>query len=101
MRPNLLAAGIENVDQFAATVKDRTDDEVAGYTDWLGKLGEAEYKEFMAIWGLKSPEWWANMAMLGETDLREHRLLRPLAKKLRAAWRKNNRKPRVKKTDAA
>ena len=99
MRPNLLAAGIEEerVDSFLMSIDDRSDDVISEYTTKLTDLAAGPYREFMSIWGLKHPEWWANMSMLGETDLREHRLLRPLAKTLRAEWREMHRKP--KKTE--
>ena len=48
------------------------------------------YYDFMAIYGLKPPQWWDNMAMLGQTDLREHKLLKAESKKLREAWRELN-----------
>lgn len=91
MRPHLLAAGIEpaKADQFLDAVDAKGDDEVAAYLDALDALAAegGAYRAFLEIWTLKSPEWWGNMAMLGETDLREHKLLRPLAKRLRREWR--------------
>ncbi len=91
MRPNLLAAGIEpaKADQFLDAVDAKSDEAIVAYLEALDTLrGEdGAYKAFLEVWGLKSPEWWSNMAMLGETDLREHKLLRPLAKRLRREWR--------------
>lgn len=90
MRPNLMAAGIENVDAFFEVKP--TPEQVEEYTAWL--TGLEEYKKFIAIWGLRTAEWWANMTLLGNNDLREHKLLRVASKELRAAWRKRHPKKR-------
>lgn len=90
MRDNLVASGISNVDQFVNTLDDKSDGEIEEYAAWLSAL--PEYKAFMTIWGLKTPDWWANLRMLGETNLREHKLLNPLAKELRRVWRTKHSK---------
>ncbi len=91
MRPHLLAAGIEpeKADQFVGAVEAKSDEAVAAYAEALAALKSpgGALAACLEIWTLKTPEWWSNMAMLGETDLREHKLLRPLAKRLRREWR--------------
>ena len=92
MRPNLLSAGVgeEKADAFLEGLGDMGDEEIVASTERLAALKDGAYRDFMKIWGLKDPQWWANMALLGENDLREHKLLKPLAKALRRAWRKLN-----------
>lgn len=91
LRPQLIVAGLRTVDidRFIATLDSRTDEQILDYIERVTNLtlrGGA-YHGFMGIYGLKPPEWWVNMANLGETDLREHKLLRAEAKKLKHAWR--------------
>ena len=74
---NLIAAGVS---------KQVPDDRI----DEIEQL--PEYKAFMGIYGLQKPEWWTSLSLMGETDLREHKLLSPLAKALRAKCRKLNSK---------
>jgi hypothetical protein len=92
MRPNLLSAGVspEKADAFIEGLGGKGDEEIVAYVERLAALKDGAYRDFMKVWGLKTPGWWANMALLGETDLREHKLLKPLAKALRREWRRLN-----------
>ncbi len=90
LKPALTEAGItDDKINFDAEGKEVADIEIH-IAKLEGFETSSEYKEFMAVFGLKKPEWWANMRHMGETDLREHKLLRVAAKPLRSAWRKVN-----------
>ncbi len=75
--------------QFVMGLDDKSDEQILDYTEQLTNLAlrGGAYHEFMAIYGLKEPQWWENMTLLGETNLREHKLRNAASKKLRHAWR--------------
>lgn len=98
LRPQLKAAGIEEsqISKFVNLVEEKTEEQIVDYLDRVTHLtlkGGA-YHGFMGIYGLRSIQWWENMKMLGETDLREHKLLNAEAKKLREAWKNLHVKPK-------
>src|SRR5262249_37664962 len=64
MRPSLLSAGVspEKADAFIEGLGGEGDEEIVAYTERLLALKGGAYRDFMKVWGLKTPEWWANMA---------------------------------------
>lgn len=104
MRPLLIIAGIEaeKVDQFLSTVDDRTIEEVEAYHVTLTEFRASDdYKNLHWIYHQRAPHWWENIKALGETDLREQKLLRDRSKPVRAAWRKlHAKKVKSPKQDA-
>lgn len=92
--PNLLVAGVPEaaIAKFTLDIEAKTDEQIVDYIERVTNLtirGGA-YHGFMAIYGLKPPEWWVMMSNLGHNDFREHRLLNAEAKKLRKAWKELN-----------
>lgn len=100
LRPNLLAAGLTEVqiDKFTSKVDTVTDIVVNKYIEDVTALTVAggAYHGFMGIYGLKPVTWWENMKMLGQTDLREHKILRTESNKLKAAWKELHRDGKTK-----
>lgn len=91
IRPNLEAAGLseQQITKFTIKAELETDATIEKYIDDVTALtikGGA-YHEFMGIYGLRSPEWWVNMAMFGGPDLREHVIRRQKSKLLISAWK--------------
>lgn len=92
LQPQLLAAGIspEQTNKFLQGIEGKTEEMILEHVEAVTNLTlkGGEYHGFMAIYGLQTPAYWKHMELLGETDLREHKLLKAEAKKLRTAWRK-------------
>lgn len=93
MRADLIAAGcdpakVDKLEGGSMHGKKLTDPEVEErYERLLILHNAAEYRAFAAIWRERSPEWWKNMAMLGQTDGVEHRKLNNAATALKKALR--------------
>lgn len=77
------------ITQFVNVIHEKTEEQITNYIDQITALttNGGAYHSFMGIYGLKSIQWWENMKMLGEKDLREHKLLNAQAKILRSAWK--------------
>jgi hypothetical protein len=88
---NLKAAGISEPEQqrFIKTIDKKSDEQIVEYIERVMGLTHkgGAYYEFMAIYGLRHAQWWENMSLLGETNLREHKLRNVASKQLRLAWR--------------
>lgn len=102
LTPQLVVAGLKEseINRFNPETKpqETVEDYIEAVTALTVKGGA--YHDFMGIYGLKPPVWWDNMKMLGETDLREHKLLRAEAKKLKHAWRQLHVKAKIAEPDA-
>lgn len=92
MKPNLVSAGIDGdaVDKFLEGVEELALAEINQLLDILKSLEAGAYTDYMKIYGLQPPSYWEHLKHLGECDLAEQKLLRPLTKSLRRAWRESN-----------
>lgn len=95
MRPIVIEAGINEV-QYDSPIKkipDSTNEELQAFYDWLKQFQAKEYTGVLAIWKLKTPEWWHNMVTLfSQHNTREQKLLREARAKARRAWWKKHGK---------
>jgi hypothetical protein len=88
LRPAFEAAGVPVND-----CDGHTDEAIEAHVAKLQTLKEGDaYKALLRIHREQSPEWWANMSLMGMTDTPEHAILRDRSKALRKAWRALNAK---------
>lgn len=89
MRANLIAAGVDaaKIDKLDVDKAPKEEVIAAKMTVLLGLKASPEYRAFCRIWIERSPQWWANMALLGQTDGVEHRVLKKTSIALRQAFK--------------
>jgi hypothetical protein len=90
MKEITLAAGVPESQYNSVVQVDPemiTLDEMQDRLRFLQAVRAEQYQQVLGIWRLLPPEVWDRYELMGETNLREQRLLRAARKNLRYAWR--------------
>ena len=94
MTPLVRMAGVKEVDipLSIPTLEVATDEELQAFDAWLTGIKNGLYRDALAVWQLREPEYWANLKMMGEHKLREQLALKAALEPLRKSWRRKNGK---------
>jgi hypothetical protein len=90
MREEILASGImqKHYDAVVVGLEILTNEQLERVRESFQLVHQTAYSDLMTIRKLKPTDWWKNMSNLfGQSNLREHKLLRDAQKKLRYSWR--------------
>lgn len=96
MRPTITASGVQegHYDSVLRGIEEKTNEEIEGLMEWLESFNGGPVKDVLAIYNLKSEDWWINMTLIfRQSKTREHKLLKQARTKLRKAWYKRHGEP--------